>query len=130
MIFLNHLVGQTKQANQTMHSVELGSPKPTKIKRLISEWMGALEDSGAQSTQETWIFWDDLLKVKVSVMNFATPIKWLLDVICMINPVAGTALNLFQEREKENADRNRLPLSYQHSFSPQNTGIVGRDQRE
>ena len=36
MIFLNHLVGRLKRTNQAMHSVELGSPKPTKIQRLSS----------------------------------------------------------------------------------------------
>lgn len=87
MIFLNHLVRQIKQTNQTMHSVELGSPKPTKIKGLISEWMCSRGLQASNSTKKPGSFGDDLLKVKVSVMNLQQFYKMTARCDLYIKPI-------------------------------------------
>lgn len=110
MIFLNHLVGRLKRTNQAMHSVEPGSPKPTKIQRFSSLNEYAPEDSKLlNSTKKPGSF-----EMTYSKQRF---LWWILQQFykmtarcdLYIKPIGRYSPGNLQEREKENADRNRLP---------------------
>lgn len=109
MIFLNHLVGRLKRTNQIMQCGTGKSKAYKDQKTLISEWICSRGLQAPQFHQKTWIFWDDLLKVKVSVMNLWQSYKMTARCDLYIKPIGRYSPGNLQEREKENADRNRLP---------------------